>query len=109
MLDSRWQSRTVCIKIRYEDFSTESARETSEHPVSTMNDLFERVCALFHRKYRRGRGIRLIGAGLMNLETSGYPGELFEFENERKIKLEKCIHEINKKFPSAAIKKARLI
>ena len=46
----------------------------------------------------------------MNLETDGVcPGELFDFEDERKKKLEKCIHEINKKFPSAAIKKARLI
>ncbi|MDR2444632.1 MAG: DNA polymerase IV [Spirochaetaceae bacterium] len=110
LLDCRWQSRTVCIKIRYEDFSTESAQETSERTVGTMNELFERVCALFHRKYKRGRGIRLIGAGLMNLETDGVStGELFEFEDERKKKLEKCIHEINKKFPNAAIKKARLV
>ncbi|MDR2343505.1 MAG: DNA polymerase IV [Spirochaetaceae bacterium] len=110
LLDLDWQSRTVFIKIRYEDFSTESAQETSEHPVGTMSDLFERVCALFHRKCKRGIGIRLIGAGLMNLETAGSSaGELFEFEDERKKKLEKCIHEINKKFPEAAIKKARLI
>jgi DNA polymerase-4 len=110
LLDCRWQSRTVFVKIRYEDFLTESAQETSERAVGTMNDLFERVCALFHRKYKRGRGIRLIGAGLMNLETAGLsPGELFDFEDERKKKLEKCIHEINKKFPNAAIRKARLI
>ncbi|MDR0663880.1 MAG: DNA polymerase IV [Spirochaetaceae bacterium] len=110
LLDSRLESRTVSLKIRYEDFSTETARETSEHPVCTMNDLFDRLCALFHRKYKRGRGIRLIGAGLMNLENAECSsGELFEFEDERKIRLEKCIHEINKKFPRAAIKKARLI
>jgi DNA polymerase-4 len=110
LLDGGLESRTVCLKIRYEDFSTESARETSEHPVSTMNDLFDRLCSLFHRKYKRDRGIRLIGAGLINLEDSKCSsGELFEFEDERKIKLEKCIHEINKKFPSSAIKKARLI
>jgi DNA polymerase-4 len=110
LLDCRWRSRTVFIKIRYEDFSTESAQETSERAVGTMNELFERVCALFHRKYKRGRGIRLIGAGLMNLEMDGLStGELFDFENERKKKLEKCIHEINKKYPNAAIKKARLI
>jgi DNA polymerase-4 len=110
LLDGRLESRTVSLKIRYEDFSTETARETSEHPVSTMNDLFDRLCSLFHRKYKRGRGIRLIGAGLMNLANAECStGELFEFEDERKIKLEKCIHEINKKFPSAAIKKARLL
>jgi DNA polymerase-4 len=110
LLDGRLESRTVSLKIRYDDFSTETARETSEHPVCTMNDLFDRVCSLFHRKYKRGRGIRLIGAGLINLGKSEYSSaELFEFEDERKIKLEKCIHEINKKFPAAALKKARLI
>jgi DNA polymerase-4 len=74
-----------------------------------MNDLFDRVCSLFHRKYRRGRGVRLIGVALSNIEADGgdSPG-LFDFEDAKKKKLEKCIHEINKKFPDAAVKKARL-
>ncbi|MDR0382447.1 MAG: DNA polymerase IV [Spirochaetaceae bacterium] len=108
LLDSRRQSGTVTVKIRYTDFSTESARETSGRPVSAMNDLFGRVSALFRRKYKTGSGVRLIGAGLMNLcESAG--GGLFDFEDERSKKLERCIHEINSKFPEAALKKARLV
>lgn len=110
LMDSRWQSGTVSVKIRYRDFSTESVQETSEHPVETMNDLFERVRTLFHRKYKHGSGVRLIGARLMNLEPRiCSAGELFDFDDERKKKLEKCIHDINKKFPKSAIKKARLL
>jgi DNA polymerase-4 len=109
LLDCRWQSRTVFIKIRYNDFSTVSAQETLPRPIGTINELFERLRDLFHRKYQRGRGIRLIGAGLANLETGKPPsqGDLFDSGNEKERNLEKYILEINKKFPGAALKKGR--
>jgi DNA polymerase-4 len=109
LLDCRWQSRTVCIKIRYDDFSTVSAQETLDRPVSTINDMFEHLAALFHRKYQPGRGVRLIGAGLANLET-GTPvrqGDLFDKAGEKERTLEKYILEINKKYHAAALKKGR--
>jgi DNA polymerase-4 len=109
LLNHDWQSRTVSIKIRYDDFFTQAARESLPHPVTTMNELFEHLLALFRRKYQAGRGVRLIGAGLMNLET-GKPfrqAELFDPGNEKERNLEKYILEINKKFPGAALKKGR--
>jgi DNA polymerase-4 len=108
LLDCNWQTRTVSIKIRYEDFSTEGARETSSNPVSTLNDLYKRLQALFHKKYRPGRGVRLLGAGLMNLESTGvHQSDLFDSGNEKERRLEQSILEINKKFPSAAVKRGR--
>ncbi|MDR2864728.1 MAG: DNA polymerase IV, partial [Spirochaetaceae bacterium] len=110
LLDHHLQSKTVCIKIRYADFFTESAQFSSRHAVASVNDLFDRVSALFHKKYKNGTGIRLIGAGLMNLEDEkkSVQTELFDSGDDKQRQLEKCIHEINKKFPHAAIKKARL-
>jgi DNA polymerase-4 len=107
LLDQELQSRTVFIKIRYGDFTTESAQETSPNPVTSINDLFDRILALFHKKYKTGRGIRLIGAGLSNLETGSPQGELFEGAGEKESKLEKKILEINKKYPNAALRKGR--
>jgi DNA polymerase-4 len=116
LLDKNWQSRTVAIKIRYEDFSNESARETFPNPVGSINELFDHLSALFRRKYQEpkvhGRGVRLIGAGLLNLETENTPiqGELFDTTNEKERAeqaLEKYILEINKKFPNAALRKGR--
>jgi DNA polymerase-4 len=109
LIDYHWQSRTIFIKIRYDDFSTVSAQESLFQPVSTINELFEHLADLFHRKYQAGRGVRLIGAGLMNLETgrSARQGELFDSGNEKERNLEKYILEINKKFPGAALKKGR--
>jgi DNA polymerase-4 len=108
LLDCEWQTRTVSIKIRYEDFSTEGARETSDDPVSTLNDLYKRLQSLFHKKYKSGRGVRLLGAGLMNLESArAHQSDLFNTGNEKERRLEQSILEINKKFPSAAVKRGR--
>jgi DNA polymerase-4 len=108
LLDSGLQSRTVSVKIRYADFSTEIARETFAAPVSTLNTLYDRILALFRRKHRRGKGVRLIGAGLMNLENvSARQGDLFNGENEKERYLEETILKINRKHPSAALRRGR--
>jgi DNA polymerase-4 len=72
-----------------------------------MNGLYERVLSLFRKKYQKGRGVRLIGAGLMNLETGGHQGELFDNRGEKERRLEKSILEINKKHPGAALRSGR--
>jgi DNA polymerase-4 len=113
LLDCRWQSRTVTVKIRYGDFSTESGRETFEKPVRTLNELYERILRLFYKKHQKGRGVRLLGAGLMNLETKrAYQAELFDAGKApegKERRLEETILEINKKFPGAALKRGRLV
>ncbi|MDR0402688.1 MAG: DNA polymerase IV [Treponema sp.] len=107
-LSCPWQSRTVFVKIRYEDFTTASARETRERPVTTLNELYGRLLFLFRKKYQKGRGIRLIGAGLENLETKEPgQGDLFDGADEKEKRLEQSILEINKKFPGAALKRLR--
>jgi DNA polymerase-4 len=103
------QARTVQVKIRYKDFSTELGRESSPNPVVSLNDLYARVLSVFRKKYRSGRGVRLIGAGLMNLEEGGAArqGDLFGSHDEKERALEKTILEINKKFPNAALRRSR--
>jgi DNA polymerase-4 len=109
ILEGAWRSRTVSLKLRYGDFSTQTARETSETPVTTLNCLYDRLIVLFRRKYQAGRGVRLIGAGLMNLERADLPRqkELFDNGSEKEQALEKAILEINKKFPQAALRRSR--
>jgi DNA polymerase-4 len=109
LLSEERQARTVQVKIRYKDFSTELGRESSPNPVVSLNDLYARVLALFRKKYRSGRGLRLVGAGLMNLEEGDLPrqGDLFGSGGEKERTLEKAILEINKKFPNAALRRSR--
>jgi DNA polymerase-4 len=104
LLHSSYQSKTVTIKIRYgRDFSTTSARETFQTAVTTFNELYDRLLALFRRKYQTGCGLRLLGAGLGNLEEKDtlVQGDLFNEESEKERKLEKSVLAINDKFPHA--------
>ncbi|MDR1970299.1 MAG: DNA polymerase IV [Treponema sp.] len=101
------QARTVQVKIRYKDFSSVLARESSPNPVVSLNDLYARALALFRKKYQDGRGLRLLGAGLMNLEEGPRQKELFGAQDEKERNLEKAILEINRKFPSAALRRSR--
>ena len=111
LLSSRTQSATVSLKIRYSDFSTEGVRETFRDPVLTLNDLYKKALDLFYRKYRKGRGIRLIGVGLMNLETENSlrQGDLFQQGNEKERRLEESILKINRKHPGAAVHRGRSV
>ncbi len=104
-------SRTVALKIRYEDFTTVSIQETSDFPVANTEDLFERCKRLFSKKYENGRGIRLLGVACENVEDKAIPQQkmLFDFENdEKKAKVEAAIYAMQQKHPDLKISKARL-
>ncbi len=111
LYSENFRSRTVAVKIRYENFSTVSIQETSDLPIMNADDLFERSKKLFYKKYVDGKGIRLLGLSLENLENKNLPfqTELFGSKNQKKAKLEKAIFELERKNPSVKIKKARLI
>ncbi|GMO52229.1 MAG: DNA polymerase IV [Termitinemataceae bacterium] len=102
-------SKTVFVKIRYSDFSTETVQSTQAFAFKSVGDLFAALKELFFSKYIKNRPIRLIGAGFNNVEKdSGEQSLLFDGGRSKRIELQKAIHEINKKFPSSPVKKARL-
>ena len=113
LLSGGGMSSTVSLKLRYGDFSTEQFRETGREPVLSLNDFYGRVLDLFRRKYQRDKGndlgIRLIGAGLMNLEKGAapYQGDLFNQKSEKERRLEESIMSINARFPGAALRRGR--
>jgi DNA polymerase-4 len=111
LISSRVQSATVSLKIRYSDFSTENAQKTFHDPVLTLNDFYKHVLDLFHKKYQRGRGVRLIGAGLANLTEENLlrQGDLFDSTKEKERRLEESILKINEKFPEAVLRRGRSI
>ena len=105
------RSRTIALKIRYEDFSTVSIQETSDFPIANTEDLFERCKRLFSKKYESGRGIRLLGVACENVEGNEVPQQklLFDLENnEKKAKVEAAIYAMQQKHPDLKISKARL-
>ncbi|MCL2092813.1 MAG: DNA polymerase IV [Treponema sp.] len=113
LLSSGEKSATISLKIRYGDFSTDIFRETFAEPLRTLNGFYSRVLDLFNRRFdpERGErlGVRLIGAGLMNLaaEDPLRQGELFEEKSEKERRLEESILSINAKHPGAALRRGR--
>lgn len=105
------RTRTVMLKIRYEDFTTVSVQETFPTPVSSSDDLYERALKLFMKKYDGTSGIRLLGVCACNIESKDIPVQksLFDFGEEKKARLEKAIYNLEDKNPALKIRKARMI
>lgn len=111
LLREKGFSKTVMVKIRYEDFSTVSIQQTYSDYVLTLDSLYSRAKELFEHKYEKGRGIRLIGIGLENIDTTQKPSQpsLFDDGSEKKQNVEKAILKLEKKHPEIKIHKARML
>ena len=111
LLREELHSRTVVIKIRYDDFSTVSARQTYETDIITLDSFFEKVRELFNRKYERTRGVRLLGVGFDNVHKgeSTYQQNLFDDDQRKKQAVEKAILKLETKYPDLHVQKARVI
>lgn len=111
LLKEELNTKTVHIKIRYEDFSTVSIQMTGQRVFSTSDAIFEAAKKLFYKKYESGRGVRLLGVGLQNLEKGiqDSQGELFDFGEKKIQAVEKMVLKLQKKIPDVNIKKARLL
>lgn len=102
-------SRTVFVKIRFEDFSTVTVQETGEF-ITSGDMLFEKAKKLLEKKFSITKGIRLLGVGVQNVEKGleGNQGVLFDFGEKKKMALEKAVLKLKSKHPEAKIQKARL-
>lgn len=109
LLRENRNGKTVQVKIRYEDFSTVSVSYTYDRSISTTDDLFEKACSLLRKKYEPGRGIRLLGIAVQNVENGmeDAQGELFDFGENRKKAVEKALLSMQKKDSSIHVRKAR--
>ena len=104
-------SRTVFLKIRYDDFSTFTVQQTFSEYITSTDDLFEKLKSIFEKKYENGRGIRLLGAGLENIQGKDAPVQevLFDFGEKKKQAVENAILKLSSKHPEIKIQKARTL
>ena len=112
LLEKKERSRTIAVKIRYEDFSTVSVSESTETFITSADELFLRAKTLFKKKYDSKRGIRLLGIAAENVESAEMTGRqesLFDFGEKKKQAVEDAILKLQSKHPEIKIKKARLI
>lgn len=106
------RSRTVQLKLRYEDFETTTVRETLERPPESIEELYAAACALLERKLEPGRPVRLVGLAAVNaLPASESPppqGELFAEKDDRRSRVEEAVLDLRRR-RGAMVTKARLL
>jgi DNA polymerase-4 len=102
-------ARTVCVKIRYGDFSTVSARVTLDHTVASIKELYAVGERLFREKRLAEAPVRLLGLGLSGLRADKVEqGELFPQGDGRAERLERAVFGL-KKSGRAELKIARTL
>jgi len=103
-------SKTVQIKLRYDDFTTIVGRETLPRRISCANDIRTAALSILGRKRDPSRPVRLLGVGVASVEGGGEPeqGELFMENDERRTKVEKAVLDL-KNTKGVSLVKARLL
>lgn len=97
----------IAVKIRYPDFETTSKQTTIDYTFSD-DELIPVAIDLFHKLYRKGKKVRLLGVRLSDITSHAMQASLFD-DPEKKTKLYKAIDSVKNKFGRDALIKARTI
>lgn len=94
----------IAVKIRYPDFETTS-RQTTVPFTCADDEIIPVAKDLFHKLYRKGVPVRLLGVRLSELTTEAVQTNLFE-DTARKSDLYKAIDDVKNRFGKVKIKRA---
>ncbi len=94
----------VTIKLRYPDFETTS-RQTSIPYTSADDEIIPAAKALFHKLYKKGKPVRLLGVRLSNFSDDSVQANLFH-DTERKNSLYKSLDDVKNRFGKNSVNRA---
>ncbi len=111
LIDNKWHSRTVSVKIKYHDFTSSTSQITLKRSVKCSDEIYETAKALLDENLDRSKPVRLVGATLMSIEeeAEGIQPDLFESSYSKKGEVEKAIRQLQAKRPGIKVFKATLI
>ncbi len=96
-------ARTVVLKIRYQPFDTQSRQATLTTASDRDDDLSRALTDLLETQLDRSRAVRLIGAGVSNLEACATQLNLLETHASRKALLDAQLDSLRARFGDRAI------
>jgi DNA polymerase IV len=94
----------IAVKIRYPDFETTSRQNTIAYTFYD-DELIPKAKDLFHKLYRKGHAVRLLGVRLSELTDEAVQTNLFS-NVEKKTELYKAIDDVKNRFGSDSLTKA---
>lgn len=97
---------TACltIKLRYPDFETNTKQSTIPNTCAD-DELIPIAKALFHKLYKKGRPVRLLGVKLSSLTNDTIQTNIFR-DVERKTDLYKAIDDVKNRFGKYSVNRA---
>jgi len=97
----------IAVKIRYPDFKTTSRQLSIDYTLRD-DELIPQAIALFHKLWRKGKPIRLLGVRLSELTNHAVQASLFD-DAEKKNSLYKAIDDVKNRFGKTKLQKARTV
>jgi len=94
----------VTIKLRYPDFETTS-RQASIPYTSADDEIIPVAKALFHKLYKKGKPVRLLGVRLSNFSEDSVQANFFH-DAERKNSLYKSLDDVKNRFGKNSVNRA---
>ncbi len=94
----------IAVKIRYPDFETTS-RQTTIPYTAAEDEMIPVVKALFHKLYKKGTPVRLLGVRLSELTNNAVQTSLFT-DKAKKTDLYKAIDNVKDRFGKSSLHKA---
>ena len=96
-------ARTVVLKIRYQPFDTQSRQATLEFATDRDDELALAFRELFDHQVDRSRPVRLVGAGVSNLEPTATQLSLLEDRASRRVRLDAELDALRERFGDQVI------
>ncbi|MDB5223721.1 MAG: polymerase [Chitinophagaceae bacterium] len=94
----------IAVKIRYPDFETTS-RQTTIPYTAAEDEMIPVVKDLFHKLYKKGTPVRLLGVRLSELTNNAVQTNLFN-NTEKKAGLYKAIDDVKNRFGKTSVSRA---
>ena len=91
-------ARTVVLKIRYQPFDTQSRQATLPYPTDRDDQIAAALRQLLETQLDGSRPIRLIGAGVSNLEPCATQLSLLESRSSRLAQLDERLDELRERY-----------
>ncbi len=77
-------ARTIQLKLRYKDFTTLTRAHTLSAPTQLDTEIFEQIRTLFHKNWRRGEQVRLLGVHASSFDSEPEQGDMLEDGRRRR-------------------------
>jgi len=84
--ESQFYARTVQLKLRYKDFTTITRAHTLPSPTQLDNEIFEQIRTLFHRNWKKGAQVRLLGVQASSFASQPEQISLLEGNRQQRWK-----------------------